>query len=45
MNLEPPIRPRHAIGEKLRAARKKRNVSLRELALKAEISASMLSQI
>jgi len=33
------------IGEKLRAARKKQNLSLRELAGKAEISASMLSQI
>lgn len=33
------------IGEKLRAARKEQNLSLRELAGKAEISASMLSQI
>lgn len=33
------------IGEKLRVARKKQNLSLRELAGKAEISASMLSQI
>ncbi len=38
-------KPTHAIGEKLHAARKKRAMSLRELALKAEISASMLSQI
>ncbi len=34
-----------AIGEKLRAARQQRQMSLRELAIKAEISASMLSQI
>ncbi len=34
-----------AIGEKLRAARKHRHMSLRALAQKAEISASMLSQI
>jgi len=33
------------IGEKLRAAREQRKMSLRELAVKAEISASMLSQI
>src|SRR5512135_3109783 len=33
------------IGEKLRAARERENLSLRELAAKAEISASMLSQI
>ncbi len=34
-----------AIGEKLRAVRQQRQMSLRELAIKAEISASMLSQI
>ncbi len=33
------------IGEKLQAARKNRRMSLRELAARAEISASMLSQI
>lgn len=33
------------IGEKLRAARERQNMSLRELASKAEVSASMLSQI
>ena len=39
--------PHHAraIGEKLRAARQEHKMSLRELADKAEISASMLSQI
>jgi transcriptional regulator with XRE-family HTH domain len=43
----PEANPQHAraIGEKLRAARRQRKMSLRELALKAEISASMLSQI
>lgn len=35
----------HLIGEKLLTARKKRKMSLRELASRAEISASMLSQI
>ncbi len=41
------MEPNHAqlIGEKLRAARKGHKMSLRELARKAEISASMLSQI
>jgi transcriptional regulator with XRE-family HTH domain len=41
------IIPQHAraIGEKLRAVRQERKMSLRELADKAEISASMLSQI
>lgn len=41
------INPQHArvIGEKLRAVRQERQMSLRELANKAEISASMLSQI
>ena len=34
-----------AIGEKLRAVRRQRKMSLRELAIEAEISASMLSQI
>ena len=40
-------KPHHAraIGEKLRAVRQERQMSLRELADKAEISASMLSQI
>src|SRR5512135_3131399 len=33
------------IGEKLRTARQQRQMSLRELAKKADISASMLSQI
>jgi transcriptional regulator with XRE-family HTH domain len=39
--------PHHAraIGEKLRAIRQERGMSLRELATKAEVSASMLSQI
>jgi transcriptional regulator with XRE-family HTH domain/uncharacterized cupin superfamily protein len=39
--------PHHAraIGEKLRAVRQERKMSLRDLADKAEISASMLSQI
>jgi len=39
--------PQHAraIGEKLRAVRQERQMSLRELASKAEVSASMLSQI
>ena len=39
--------PHHAraIGEKLRAVRQERKMSLRELADRAEISASMLSQI
>jgi len=41
------INPQHArvIGEKLRALRQERQLSLRDLADKAEISASMLSQI
>lgn len=39
--------PHHAraIGEKLREVRQERGMSLRELATKAEVSASMLSQI
>ncbi len=39
--------PQHAraIGEKLRAVRQERQMSLRDLANKAEVSASMLSQI
>ena len=39
--------PHHAraIGEKLRTVRQERQMSLRDLADKAEISASMLSQI
>lgn len=37
--------PALVIGEKLRAAREQRAMSLRELAAKAEMSASMLSQI
>jgi transcriptional regulator with XRE-family HTH domain len=39
--------PQHArlIGEKLRAVRQERKMSLRDLADKAEVSASMLSQI
>jgi transcriptional regulator with XRE-family HTH domain len=43
----PETDPQHAraIGEKLRSARQQRQMSLRELAKKAEISASMLSQI
>jgi transcriptional regulator with XRE-family HTH domain len=43
----PEINPRRAraIGEKLRAVRQQRQMSLRELADKAEMSASMLSQI
>ncbi len=43
--LEIGINHARAIGEKLQAARKNQNMSLRELARKAEISASMLSQI
>jgi transcriptional regulator with XRE-family HTH domain len=41
------INPQHAraIGEKLRAVRQERQMSLRELANKADVSASMLSQI
>jgi len=41
------IHPQHAraIGEKLRTLRQERQLSLRDLADKAEISASMLSQI
>src|SRR3972149_2034852 len=41
------MNPQHAraIGEKLRAIRQERQMSLRDLADKAEISASMLSQI
>ena len=43
----PEINPQHAraIGEKLRAVRQQQQMSLRELADKAEVSASMLSQI
>lgn len=43
----PDINPQgaRAIGEKLRAMRQQRQMSLRELANKAEVSASMLSQI
>jgi transcriptional regulator with XRE-family HTH domain/uncharacterized cupin superfamily protein len=43
----PDTKPQHAraIGEKLRAIRQERQMSLRDLADKAEISASMLSQI
>jgi transcriptional regulator with XRE-family HTH domain/mannose-6-phosphate isomerase-like protein (cupin superfamily) len=39
--------PQHAraIGEKLRSVRQERQMSLRELATKADVSASMLSQI
>ena len=33
------------IGTKLRAARSSQNLSLRQLAAKAEVSASLLSQI
>lgn len=41
------IHPQHArlIGEKLRAVRQERGMSLRDLAHKAQVSASMLSQI
>ena len=41
------IHPQHAraIGEKLRAIRQEKQMSLRELATKAEVSASMISQI
>lgn len=41
------INPQHVrvIGEKLKAIRQERQMSLRELAIKAEVSASMLSQI
>lgn len=43
----PEINPQHAraIGEKLRAVRQQRQMSLRELANRADMSASMLSQI
>ena len=37
--------PARAIGEKLRAARQGQQMSLRELATKADVSASMLSQV
>jgi transcriptional regulator with XRE-family HTH domain/quercetin dioxygenase-like cupin family protein len=37
--------PGRAIGEKLHAARQGRQMSLRELAAKADVSASMLSQV
>src|ERR1700682_687017 len=37
--------PARAIGEKLRAARQGQQMSLRELASKAEVSASLLSQV
>jgi transcriptional regulator with XRE-family HTH domain len=40
-----PGKDQIAIGEKLQAARKQKEISLRELATKAEMSASMLSQI
>jgi transcriptional regulator with XRE-family HTH domain/uncharacterized RmlC-like cupin family protein len=42
---ETDLRGARAIGEKLRAVRQQRQMSLRELAQKAEVSASMLSQI
>ncbi len=42
---ETDSRHARAIGEKLRAVRQQQQMSLRELANKAEISASMLSQI
>ena len=43
----PEIEPHHAraIGEKVRAVRRQQRMSLRDLSRKAEISASMLSQI
>jgi len=43
----PDIDPQHArlIGEKLRTIRQEQQMSLRELATRAEVSASMLSQI
>jgi transcriptional regulator with XRE-family HTH domain/quercetin dioxygenase-like cupin family protein len=44
MAITPPHHAR-AIGEKLRTARQERGMSLRDLAGKADISASMLSQI
>src|SRR5437868_1141093 len=37
--------PARAIGEKLRAARQDQQMSLRELATRSEVSASMLSQV
>jgi transcriptional regulator with XRE-family HTH domain/quercetin dioxygenase-like cupin family protein len=37
--------PARAIGEKLRAARQSQQMSLRELSSRAEVSASMLSQV
>jgi transcriptional regulator with XRE-family HTH domain/quercetin dioxygenase-like cupin family protein len=37
--------PARAIGEKLRAARQRRQMSLRDLAGRAEVSASLLSQV
>ncbi len=42
---EPEKNHARAIGEKLQVARKNQDMSLRELAHKAEVSASMLSQI
>ena len=43
----PDVKSEYArlIGEKLRAVRKERRLSLRELAAQSRISASMLSQI
>jgi transcriptional regulator with XRE-family HTH domain len=43
----PELEPHHAraIGEKVRAVRQQQQMSLRDLASRAEISASMLSQI
>ncbi len=43
--LPAPTLGARAIGEKLRAARQGRQMSLRELASRAEVSASMLSQV
>ena len=40
-----PATGARAIGEKLRAARQSQQMSLRELASRAEVSASMLSQV
>src|SRR5512134_3020536 len=42
---ESNFEPARAIGEKLRAVRQQREMSLRELAERANMSASMLSQI
>src|SRR5262249_39819455 len=43
--VEPDFRHARAIGEKLRTIRQQRQISLRKLAHKTDVSASMLSRI